>query len=160
MTGSRSIDLHGCNRAEAIRQFVDFYNDQVRSGYQGFIEVVHGYGSSGAGGVIKRELRKYLEANVDRLEMFIPGGGIGNPGVTKVYPKKLLPEIRDDIGSRSGFASAAILTFCETARTKEKIIAKLRGRFGDRVLCEEINRLVRDGRLRDLGGKLVGKTGP
>jgi hypothetical protein len=39
MSVSRSIDLHGCTVPEAMRQFVDFYNDCVRSGYQGFIEV-------------------------------------------------------------------------------------------------------------------------
>lgn len=86
MTESRSIDLHGCDVAEAIRQFVDFYNAQVRGGYRGFIEIIYGYGSAGVGGVILRELRKYLEANADRLEMLILGDDIGNPGVTKVYP--------------------------------------------------------------------------
>jgi hypothetical protein len=92
--------------------------------------------------------------------MLILGDDVGNPGVTKVYPKKLLPEIRDDIGGKSGYARAAIVTFCEAPQPKDRILTKLRRRFGDRVLCEEINRLVRDGRLGNVGGKFERKTGP
>ena len=53
MSESRSIDLHERTVAEAIREFVRFYNACVRNGYRGRLEVIHGYGSSGSGGVIR-----------------------------------------------------------------------------------------------------------
>jgi len=87
---SRSIDLHGCIVPEAIAQFVAFYNQCVRSGHIGPIEVVHGYGSSGKGGVIKAALLEYLEANADCIRGYVPGAG--NPGMTRIHPKRLLPD--------------------------------------------------------------------
>jgi dsDNA-specific endonuclease/ATPase MutS2 len=91
---TRQIDVHGRSVLEAMRAFVAFYNDCLRSGYRGGIEVIHGYGSSGAGGVILQELRNYLAANAGRLESFIQGESVGNLGVTIVYPKKILPPWR------------------------------------------------------------------
>ena len=155
MSVSRSIDLHGCTVPEAMRQFIDFYNCSVRSGHQGFIEVIHGYGSSGPGGAIQQELQRYLEVNSDRLEMYIAGDSVGNPGITKVYPKKLLSVIHESIGAQSSAVREAILRFCETPKNRERVLTKLRGRFGDRVLRSEISRLVREGLLRETGGKLV-----
>ena len=155
MSVSRSIDLHGCTVSEAMRQFIDFYNDCIRSGYQGVIEVIHGYGSCVPGGAIQQELRRYLAVNSDRLEMYIAGDSVGNPGITKVYPKRLLPVISGNVGAQSNAASEAILKFCEMPRAKERIFMKLRGRFGDRILRDEISRLVRDGLLSEIGGKLM-----
>jgi DNA-nicking Smr family endonuclease len=63
MSETRSIDLHNFTVAEALREFVRFYNNCVRSGYRGRLEVIHGYGSTGGGGVIREELRKYLKAH-------------------------------------------------------------------------------------------------
>ena len=154
MSESRSIDLHGCTVAEAIAKFVDFYNSSVRSGYRGCIEVVHGYGSSGAGGKIQQELRRYLDKNSERLEIYVPGN-LGNPGITRVYPKRLLPASRrSDQASR---AREAILNYCETPKSKERIIAKLTGRFGDRVLRDEMSCMIRDGLLDNDGVRLKRK---
>ena len=154
MSVSRSIDLHGCTVSEAMRQFIDFYNDCIRSGYQGVIEVIHGYGSCVPGGAIQQELRRYLAVNSDRLEMYIAGDSVGNPGITKVYPKKLLSVIHESIGAQSSAVREAILRFCETPKNRERVLTKLRGRFGDRVLRSEISRLVREGLLSEIGGKL------
>ena len=100
----RQIDVHGRSVLEAMRTFVAFYNDCLRGGYREGIEVIHGYGSSGTGGVILQELRNYLAANAGRLESFVPGESVGNVGVTIVYPKKILPEWRTsrDEGTKSG----------------------------------------------------------
>ena len=103
---TRQIDLHGRSLMEAMSAFVTFYNDRLRSGYRGRIEVVHGYGSSGAGGVILQELRSYLTANAGRLEQFIPGGSVGNLGLTIVYPKKVLPQWRAAIDANAKRSSA------------------------------------------------------
>ena len=154
MMESLSIDLHGYTVSEAMRRFVDFYNGCVRSGHRGFIEVIHGYGSSGTGGAIQQELRRYLIANADRLEMYVAGDAVGNPGITKVYPKRLLPTVQAGVGSRSSDAREAILKFCEAPKAREKVFVKLRGRFGDSTLREELSRLIRDGLLREVDRKL------
>jgi DNA-nicking Smr family endonuclease len=85
MNESRSIDLHRFTAAEALREFVRFYNHCVRSGYRGRIEVIHGYGSSGTGGVIREHLRQYLAGHVETFGEFLPGESLRNPGVTIVY---------------------------------------------------------------------------
>jgi len=87
MSESRSIDLHERTVAEAIREFVRFYNACVRSGYHGRLEVIHGYGSTGSGGVIREELRKYLKAHEETFGEFLAGESLRNPGVTILYPR-------------------------------------------------------------------------
>jgi len=85
-----SIDLHGLRVVDALRRFVWFYNDCVRRGVKGPIEVVHGYRSaSEGGGEIRRELRGFLGAHEDRLN-WVAGDGIGNPGMTKVWVRRAL----------------------------------------------------------------------
>jgi dsDNA-specific endonuclease/ATPase MutS2 len=87
MSESRSIDLHERTVAEAIREFVRFYNSCVRNGYRGRLEVIHGYGKSGNGGVIRDEMRKFLKAHEETFGEFLAGESLRNPGVTIVYPK-------------------------------------------------------------------------
>ncbi|MGD0096544.1 MAG: Smr/MutS family protein [Terracidiphilus sp.] len=86
MSENRSIDLHNCTVAQAIREFVRFYNSCVRSGYRGRVEVIHGYGSTGSGGVIRDELRRYLKAHDEIFGEFLAGESLRNPGVTVLYP--------------------------------------------------------------------------
>jgi dsDNA-specific endonuclease/ATPase MutS2 len=88
MSESRSIDLHNFTIAEAIREFVRFYNACVRSGYRGRLEVIHGYGKSGSGGVIREELRKFLKAHEETFGEFLAGESLRNPGVTILYPRE------------------------------------------------------------------------
>jgi len=88
MSENRSIDLHKCTVAEAIREFVRFYNSCVKSGYHGRVEIIHGYGSSGTGGVIREELRRYLKAHEEIFGEFLAGESLRNPGVTILYPKE------------------------------------------------------------------------
>jgi hypothetical protein len=149
MNVSRSIDLHDCTVQEAISKFLDFYNTCVRSGYRGRIEVIHGYGSTGVGGIIKQELRKYLAANTERIEQFIAGDLVGNPGVTILYPKRTLKASPQGQGSVPllNAAQKAIQRLCVTPKVKERILTKLRGRFGDRVLLAEIGSMVQSGAL-------------
>jgi len=86
MSKSRSIDLHNFTVAEALREFVRFYNNCVRNGYHGRLEVIHGYGSTGGGGVIREELRKYLKAHSEIFGEFLAGESLRNAGVTILYP--------------------------------------------------------------------------
>lgn len=87
MTQTRSIDLHSFTVAEALREFVRFYNQCVRSGYRGRIEVIHGYGSSGSGGRIRAALRDFLAGHGEIFGEFLAGESLRNPGVTIVYAK-------------------------------------------------------------------------
>ena len=88
MSETRSIDLHNFTVAEALREFVRFYNNCVRSGYRGRLEVIHGYGSTGGGGVIREELRKFLKAHEETFGEFLAGESLRNPGVTILYPRE------------------------------------------------------------------------
>jgi dsDNA-specific endonuclease/ATPase MutS2 len=90
LNASRSIDLHNLTVTEAIKEFVRFYNSCVKSGYRGRIEVIHGYGSSGVGGSIRQELRKYLKAHDETFGEFLAGESLRNPGVTILYAKETL----------------------------------------------------------------------
>jgi hypothetical protein len=101
MSETRSIDLHQRTVAEAIREFVRFYNACVRSGYHGRLEVIHGYGSSGSGGAIREELRKYLKAHEATFGEFLPGESLRNPGVTILYPRDSLAAMPPGLGGLS-----------------------------------------------------------
>lgn len=132
-----------------MREFIRFYNACVSSGYRGRIEVIHGYGSNGVGGTIRQKLRKYLEANAETFGEYLAGESLRNPGVTIVHVKETLA------GSRRSQRSAALLNpvqeairrICDKPQPKERILFKLRARFGDRVLLDEIGRMVKDGAL-------------
>ena len=99
MSETRSIDLHNFTVAEALREFVRFYNNCVRSGYHGRLEVIHGYGSMGGGGVIREELRKYLKAHAEIYGEFLAGESLRNPGVTILYPRESLAAMPPDLGA-------------------------------------------------------------
>ena len=121
----------------------------VRSGYRGRIEVIHGYGSTGGGGAIRQELRKYLAAHADRFGAFLAGDSLGNPGVTIVYASAVseAPAKGRRAAPLLNAAQEAIRRFCDTPKSKERILVKLRGRFGDRVLSAEIRNMVNSGAL-------------
>jgi hypothetical protein len=152
MTESRSVDLHQLTVPEALREFVRFNNDCVRSNYLGRIEVIHGYGSTGAGGVIRKKLREYLAAHAESFGSFLAGDGLGNPGVTIVYTKKLLPLSPGGAGAMPlpNAAQEAIRKYCSTPKARERILIKLRGRFGDRVLSAGIRCLLNSGVLEEI----------
>jgi len=101
MSENRSINLHNFTVAEAIREFVRFYNACVRSGYRGRLEVIHGYGSSGSGGVIREELRRYLKAHDEIFGEYLAGESLRNPGVTILYPGEKLAAMPMGMGGGS-----------------------------------------------------------
>ena len=61
------LDLHGFTVAEAIEQFVQYYNTRVDNNQFGCLRIIHGYGSSGKGGVIRARLRAFLDEQLDKL---------------------------------------------------------------------------------------------
>lgn len=59
----RKIDLHDMTWRQAREAFIGVFNEAARdrSGTTPtWIEVIHGYGSTGEGGVIRDRLRRYL----------------------------------------------------------------------------------------------------
>ncbi len=89
------IDLHGLRVPEGLARLAARCNERVRAGNFGPIRVVHGYGSSGRGGELRAAVREFLARHEGRVE-FVPGEKyFNNPGVTIVYPKRLLPVTGD-----------------------------------------------------------------
>ena len=141
---TRQIDLHDLTASEAIAEFAATYNRWFAAGYRDRIEIVHGYGSSGVGGVIRKRLRAFLATHSDRFKQITPGDDLGNPGVTWVYPKGRLPEAP---AFAAGPLEQAILAFCREPKAEAKILTKLVGRYGDPAIRAAIRDLVRSGAL-------------
>jgi hypothetical protein len=138
----RTLDLHGLTRAEAQAAFIDFYNGAVRraGGKIGRLDVVHGYGSTGTGGVLRTWLRGFLERHMSSLE-FQPGENVdGNQGHTIVVPLRLLPSQDEQLVEE-------IWAYCESSRAQSKILGKFR-RHGEAEVLRAINVLEKQQRLR------------
>jgi Smr domain-containing protein len=134
------IDLHGYTITEALSAFVAFYNARVARGNTSHFSVIHGYGSTGNGGQIRKRLRKYLSRFPDRVE-FVPGGQYsGNPGITIVAPKEVLPSEEEGLAGE-------IIAFCANGKSEEKIIGKFR-RYGMVEVKSQLRTLERKGSLR------------
>ena len=60
----------------AIKRLTYELNNAKRQGIR-VLKIIHGYGSSGKGGVLRVEIRKYLakEQRFGRLTLFVPGEG-------------------------------------------------------------------------------------
>ncbi len=136
------LDLHGRTWSEAFEEFIRVYNDAVDSAPESaalHIVVIHGYGSSGEGGVIRHRLRSYLRRFPNRVD-FTPGEETtGNRGCTEITPLTKLPNSYD-------LLEEEISTFCMAPRTKGAIARKLR-RYGDRRVLNAMQNLTRQGRL-------------
>lgn len=115
------------------------YNQHLQRG-RSCIDVVHGYGSSGTGGVIKRRLRALLAAHAGQLS-FVRGEDLDhNPGHTEVHPRNPLPTAADELAT-------AIIDYCSNARTLEKIAGRFR-RHGMPAVQAAVRTLTASGRLR------------
>lgn len=136
----KKLDLHHHTVREAIAAFVRFYNAQFTQSQPAEFEVVHGYGSSGEGGKIRKRLRRFLEAQGNKLRMRKGEHVSGNPGVTYVTPLQPLPSGSDQLENE-------ILAYCETARSEAKIIGKFR-KEGQPKIKQTLKRMVKAGTLR------------
>ncbi len=146
--GTSEIDLHGRTWLEAQEEFIAFYNHVLEesdgaSGVQ--LSVIHGYGSTGEGGILRKRLRGFLERFADHLE-FVPGEELdGNSGHTVVAPLQRLPD-------RDGLLADEIWSYCERPRSKSKVIGKFR-RNGAPKVIQAVRSLEKQGRLRRLSGR-------
>lgn len=152
---TRELDLHGHTWSEAKAEFIDFYNDALeQAGYVTGIQltVIHGYGSTGEGGVLRKRLRGLLCRLEGRLE-FTPGEEVdGNMGCTVVTPLKPIPE--DDL------LTEEIWDYCKRPRVRSKITGRFR-RHGHPKVVQAIRLLEKQGRLTQLRrrGRIMYESG-
>ena len=138
----RELDLHGYTTDEALRIFVDVYNRQLQNGSIESLRLIHGYGSSGEGGKIRRKIRTFLSNATDSLDWKSGDDVENNSGTTIVYPHKPLPPAEERL-------AAAILVFCSTPRTESKIAAEFR-QHSPREIKQAIRTLVRQSRIKQV----------
>ncbi|CAL7871875.1 Smr/MutS family protein [Fusobacterium necrophorum] len=86
----KEIDLHGMNYEDALRIFIQKYNEMIRKKEKKEICVIHGYGSKrlDSSAVLQEKLRKFLSKQKGKLFYRVDL----NPGVTYVMPIMLLEE--------------------------------------------------------------------
>lgn len=142
------LDLHGYTVAEAIEVFVQHYNTRVDNNQVGSWKIIHGYGSTGRGGVIRVKLRAFLDEHLDKLR-YEAGDDYGDPGWTFVSPKVRLPDQRQRI-------AATILSFCSEPKAEEKILREF-GKMGEVQVKRAIRSLAKQGRLKTVnkGAKIL-----
>lgn len=135
------LDLHGKTWADALEEFVDAYNRVVQAGGAGrTLRVIHGYGSTGSGGVLRTRFRRFVERHPGRLE-FTPGEKAdGNPGHTLVTPKHSLP-------GADAALSELVWDYCEQPKTMNKIMGQFR-RYGAPRVQQAVRSLEGQRRLR------------
>jgi len=131
------IDLHDLTTNDALRIFIQKYNEEYKKGNRNRIEIIHGYGSGGSGGKIKKELHKFLKANNKYLKFEL---GL-NPGALYVLPKKKLPEYQDSLEEK-------ILIFCkENPKSLSKIERKFLKNYNIKEIKSIVNKLVKTKKL-------------
>ena len=109
------LDLHGKTWAEALEEFVDAYNRAVQPGGHACrtLTVIHGYGSTGSGGVLRNRFRRFFEKHQSRMD-FTPGEKVSvNPGYTLVTPQYPLP-------GADAALSELVWDYCEQPQDNEQ----------------------------------------
>ncbi len=136
--GWMELDFHGKTWQEALAEFHNAYNTALsRRGQQVKIRVIHGYGSTGVGGVLRERLRKYFQQNKSKL-LFTPGELLDrNPGWTLIVALKPLP-LRPDPDER---LEDLILKYCQEPKTRTKIDTKFY-RFGKTKVDQALRSLI------------------
>ena len=133
------LDLHGLTGAEAIEQFVQYYNTRVDNDQFGCLRIIHGYGSTGKGGAIRVKFRAFLDEHLDKVR-YEAGDDYGDPGWTLVYPKVRLPDQRERMAT-------AILSFCSEPKTEEKILREFI-KMGKVQITQAVRSLAKQGKLK------------
>ena len=138
---TNELDVHGMMQEEAVDAFVAECNAALaRAGRSVSMRVVHGYGSSGQGGVLGARLRGFCDTHADRVAYMRGEDAENNPGVTIVTVRGALPDARERLGT-------AIVRCADRPRTKGRIAGRFR-RVGERAVADALRELLRQGRLR------------
>ena len=136
------LDLHGKTWPEALQEFVDAYNRAVQPGGHTCrtLTVIHGYGSTGSGGVLRTRFRKFFEKHESKMD-FTPGEKVSlNPGYTLVTPKFPLP------GADAALCEL-VWDYCEQPKTLSRIVGQFR-RYGNPQVQQAVRSLEGQKRLR------------
>ena len=139
MKTNDELDLHGKTVPEALELFVRIYNAKVSRGDRFPFHVIHGYGSGGNGGEIRKRLRKFLEAYPQQVRFERGEQMLGNPGITIILPEKILPTQIEELAME-------VLEYCRNGKSEEKIIGKFR-RFGQIEVKIQLKELERQGKI-------------
>ena len=145
---AHELDLHEQTWQEALQNFIEFYNEWLQGaggGAAAAMDVIHGYGSAGTGGVLRKRLQSFLaeQAGQGRLE-FTPGEHVdSNLGHTVVRPIAPLPVMHE-------LLAEVVWAYCERPRSLSKICGKFR-RHGEPAVKAAIDSLVKQRRLRSNG---------
>lgn len=131
------IDLHHLTVNEALRIFIEKYNKYYKTEKK--IEVIHGYGSGGQGGKIKKAFHKFLSNNKEFLQSEVSL----NPGLTYIYPKKKLPSYESALEKE-------ILNFCELPKSLSKIESRFLKKYSTNEIKSEIKRLIKAEKLTEI----------
>ena len=142
------LDLHEKTWTEALPEFIAFYNEAIQrtsGGPPARLNVIHGYGSSGTGGVLRKRLQNFLKEHAlqGRLEFTAGEHTDANPGHTLVVPIQPLLALDE-------LLSEEIWAYCTRPRTLSKISGKFR-RHGAPTVITAIDSLVKQRRLRVIG---------
>ena len=133
------INLHDYLAGEALETFISYYNREVSHTAFGSIKVIHGWGSSGTGGIIRTMLRGLLKKYPDKVEFVTGEDRSDDQGYTIVYPLSSLPTLEEHI-------SDEICRFCSQPKTEEKIVGEFRT-YGEPRIKQAVKQLQRHKKL-------------
>ena len=134
------LDLHEYTWKQAKAIFIENYNGFLLEKQTGQIEVIHGYGSTGEGGIFRARLRKLLERYASHLEYRLGEETDGNMGHTFVTPAQPLPDDEDVL-------LEDIVEYCSIPRTEKKISGKFVKRADMPKIRQTVRLLEKQGRL-------------
>ena len=144
----QQLDLHGMTQRDAVEAFVAESNAALERACRPVtIRVVHGYGSTGEGGVLGARLRGFCDSHHHQASYVRGEDAERNPGLTIVTVEHPLPDARQRLGD-------AIVEYCGRPRTMDRIARRFR-REGGREVAYAVRDLARQGRL----GKTRGRRG-
>lgn len=140
------LDLHGKTWNEAKADFIEAYNEIHSQPGHDTLDIVHGYGSTGQGGVIRGRIRAYLDRYPNHLNYKTGESFDGNKGHTIVTPVKPLPSLENQLGEE-------IWDYCSEPRPLSKIASKFHRQPFPKIQ-QAIEELVSQRRLIRKAGEL------
>ena len=138
---STELDLHGQTWTEALATFEAECQWQLArsNGSPVTIRVIHGYGSTGQGGVIKDRLRAFCARFPEHLNATAGEKLDGNAGITHVTVSGSFPDEIERLAEE-------IHRYCNRGRTTGEIDGRFR-RHGKPRVAQATALLKRQGRL-------------
>ena len=135
------IDLHGHTWAEALEAFERECRSALdRAGAGAEIRVIHGYGSTGPGGVLRERMLAFCRRFPESFSVSRGEDVDANPGMSVVKVLGTFPDATERLAED-------ILEYCRRPRTKSETDGRFR-RHGTRQVDAAIQLLRRRGDLQ------------